>query len=138
MHGLGYDAFRDADEFRQHKQQKLQKQQQQQARRGANGASAAAGVKRARGVAFGTGALEDTDTLGYMEDYVQVGDMADMRLPKGVAREALAYEEHSESGGQCLRANRQQILMLHGKCKQEQTWRCITVVWWSRVHYAAP
>lgn len=37
---------------------------------GAKTGARSGGAKRARGVAFGTGALEETDTFGYMEDYV--------------------------------------------------------------------
>lgn len=40
-------------------------------------AEQAAARKRARGIAFGTGAAEETDTYGYMEDYVTADDSRD-------------------------------------------------------------
>jgi G patch domain-containing protein 1 len=103
LHGLGFDPFEGAEEFRTRKRQKLeagrvqaqadissglgfggqQRQQQQQ-------------QQRQREVAFGTGALEETDTMGYMEDYVD--HSADVMARKGQRQEIFAYEEASESG----------------------------------------
>lgn len=110
LHGLGFDPFEGAEEFRSHKRQKLDNSR---AQTGSLGAAAAgfsgfgaqrqqqqqqgSGQQRGRGVAFGTGALEETDTLGYMEDYVDTG--ADGMARKGQRQEIFAYEEASESGG---------------------------------------
>jgi G patch domain-containing protein 1 len=63
-----FDPFVGAEEFRAAKAGRQQQQGQGQGRGG--GAAAAAAKKRARGVAFGTGVLEESDTFGYMEDYV--------------------------------------------------------------------
>ena len=105
VHGLGFDPFRDAEEFRQHKRQKL-RATTAGGRGGGRGGAVKGGLlgasqgkgsgakrlgvlggvddedvdgdegcqqpkRRARGVAFGTGVLEETDTMGYMEDYVE-------------------------------------------------------------------
>lgn len=51
-----------AEEFRGAKRQRPEGKDQK--------AGQADGRKRQRGVAFGTGAAEETDTYGYMEDYV--------------------------------------------------------------------
>jgi G patch domain-containing protein 1 len=101
LHGLGFDPFEGAEEFRSRKRQNVeagrvqaqadggglgfraQRQQQQQ-------------QQRQRGVAFGTGALEETDTMGYVEDYVD--HSAELVARKGQRQEVFAYEEASESG----------------------------------------
>jgi G patch domain-containing protein 1 len=92
VHGLGFDPFEGAEEFRSRKRQKVEAgraaasgQQQQQRQQ-----------QQRRGVAFGTGVLEETDTLGYMEDYVDVGP--DVIARKGQRQEVFAYEEASQSG----------------------------------------
>ena len=54
----GLRCSQGAEDFRQAKRQKT----------GSSQAEDGAGKKR-RGIAFGTGALEDTDTFGYMDDY---------------------------------------------------------------------
>ncbi|GLI62024.1 hypothetical protein VaNZ11_004601, partial [Volvox africanus] len=84
LHGLGYDPFAGAEEFRQAaKRRKVAEglgpggNGGAAAEAGASGAAAkdrvaggAAAQRRGR-IAFGTGALEETDTFGYMEDYVE-------------------------------------------------------------------
>ncbi len=103
LHGLGYDPFQDAEEFRAARQQR---------RRGGGagagssgrgggrggGAEEAVGAKRGRGVAFGAGAGKDDDVCGVeFEDYVDEEQMAMGR--KGARRvEMFAYEDASESG----------------------------------------
>eukprot|EP00775_Hariotina_reticulata_P010080 gene10080-10235_t len=59
LHGLGFDPFEGAEEFRSRKRQK------------------------------------ESDTMGYMEDYVDTG--ADVMARKGQRQEVFAYEEASES-----------------------------------------
>ena len=101
-HGLGFDPYEGAEVFRAAKKRKLEEQ------RGAGGggflgrgltaAGGAAGGQaqgRTKGVAFGTGVLEDDDTLGLMlEDYVDPA--AAGAKPQ---REMYAYEDASDSGG---------------------------------------
>ncbi|GIL51209.1 hypothetical protein Vafri_7283 [Volvox africanus] len=84
LHGLGYDPFAGAEEFRQAaKRRKVAAglgpggNGGAAAEPGASGAASrdrvaggAAAQRRGR-IAFGTGALEETDTYGYMEDYVE-------------------------------------------------------------------
>ncbi|MEW5300889.1 MAG: hypothetical protein WDW36_003783 [Sanguina aurantia] len=99
LHGLGFDPFEDAEEFRNHRrprtdgpnagptgasqggsQPALMGTAGGQGRSGnAGGSGMFGGSAGAAGrggpsgggkIAFGTGALEETDTLGYMEDYV--------------------------------------------------------------------
>lgn len=101
LHGLGFDPFEGAEEFRSRKRQKLE------AARAATGSQAGeAGFSgsgrgqgsggRARGVVFGTGALEESDTLGYVEDYVDAD--ADIMASRGRRNEVFAFEEASDSG----------------------------------------
>lgn len=102
LHGLGFDPFEGAEEFRSRKRQKTEA-----ARAAAGGGQAGeAGFSgsgrgqrsgsRARGVAFGTGALEESDTLGYVEDYVDAD--ADIMASRGRRNEVFAFEEASDSG----------------------------------------
>lgn len=89
VHGLGFDPFEGADEFREQKlQRKGQQQQQQQAQAGGRGAE----KKRSRGVAFAAGALDagDNDTYGYMDDYVQED------MPRDKQLLAFSFEEVSD------------------------------------------
>lgn len=112
-HGLGFDPFEGAEEFRARKRQKQeasraavgglgsgssrQQQGQGQGAAGGFGPGGRGDGSRGRGVAFGTGALEDTDVLGYVEDYVDADAELLMRS-KGQRKEVYAYEEGSESG----------------------------------------
>lgn len=109
-HGLGFDPFEGAEEFRNRKRQKLDAARAAtgglSGQPGDSGFSAGAGGggrgrgsggnSRARGVAFGTGALEESDTLGYVEDYVDAD--ADIMAHKGRRNEVFAFEEGSDSG----------------------------------------
>lgn len=96
LHGLGYDPFAGAAVFAAARKRKLEEQ------RGTDGTSlTAAGAgqlaeKRARqrGVAFGTGVLEEDDVMGLMEDYVEAEGP-----PVGRRQEMFAWEDRSESGG---------------------------------------
>lgn len=54
VHGLGFDPFRGSKEFQKSKSERVQK----------------SNTKRPRGIAFGVGVLEETDTFGEMVDYV--------------------------------------------------------------------
>jgi G patch domain-containing protein 1 len=113
MHGLGFDPFEGAEEFRSRKRQK-----QEASRAAAGGLGAAGGSggqqrggsgsssfggglgvsgSRPRGAAFGTGALEEGDTLGYLDDYVDA-DAELLASHKGQRKEVFAYEEGSDSG----------------------------------------
>ncbi len=56
-----FENAQGAEEFRGAKRQRPEGDQK---------AGQADGTKKRRGVAFGTGAAEETDTYGYMEDYV--------------------------------------------------------------------
>eukprot|EP00873_Tetraselmis_striata_P037960 jgi/Tetstr1/458224/TSEL_044712.t1 len=60
LYGLGFDPYKDAEDFRALK------------RKGGGGDSGSGlpSTKRRRGVAFGTGVLEEFDTYGEEEDYV--------------------------------------------------------------------
>lgn len=72
QHGLGYDPFQGAEEFRAAARQEKKERQHEGAGVGALAALASnAAAKRSRGVAFGVGAVEeDDDTYGIMEDYI--------------------------------------------------------------------
>ncbi|KAL0047130.1 hypothetical protein WJX82_007461 [Trebouxia sp. C0006] len=59
LHGLGFDPFKDAEVFRKAKGA-LEPQSKQ----------AVTGAKSTRGVAFGSGAADEDDSYGMMEDYV--------------------------------------------------------------------
>jgi G patch domain-containing protein 1 len=102
LHGLGFDPFEGAEEFRSRKRQKVEAGRVQ-AQAGGSGLGFGGRQQRQqqqqrqRGVAFGTGALEETDTIGYMEDYVD--HSAELMAKKGQRQEIFAYEEASESGG---------------------------------------
>lgn len=61
--GLGYDPFQGAEEFRHAKQ------------RGEQSSHRSVRGRRTRGVAFGTGVLDEDDALGTMEDYVSTDAM---------------------------------------------------------------
>ncbi|KAK9830452.1 hypothetical protein WJX72_011851 [[Myrmecia] bisecta] len=63
VHGLGFDPYKGAEEFRAAKRMREEPVQNQ-------GAGPGGALKRSRGPAFGTGALEEDDTYGMMEDYV--------------------------------------------------------------------
>lgn len=91
LHGVGFDPFEGAEEFRSRKRQKVEA-----GRAAASGQQQGRQQQQQRGVAFGTGVLEESDTLGYMEDYVDTG--ADVMARKGQRQEVFAYEEASESG----------------------------------------
>lgn len=56
--GLGYDPFKGAEEFRHAGKKSLP------------GGEAHVKTRRPKGIAFGTGALEDPDDIGIIEDYV--------------------------------------------------------------------
>lgn len=61
LQGLGFDPFKDAEVFRRARgASELQ---------GKTTSAAAAGAKRTRGVAFGSGAADEDDSYGMMEDY---------------------------------------------------------------------
>ncbi|WIA14052.1 hypothetical protein OEZ85_002606 [Tetradesmus obliquus] len=100
LHGLGFDPFEGAEEFRSRKRQKVEAGRTQ-AQAGGSGAGFGGQQQRQqqqqrqRGVAFGTGALEETDTMGYLEDYVDAS--AELVARKGQRQEVFAYEEASES-----------------------------------------
>jgi hypothetical protein len=104
LHGLGFDPFEGAEEFRSRKRQKLDAARAQtgglgqagEAGFGGSGRGGGAGGSRARGVAFGTGAMEQSDTLGYVEDYVDAD--ADIMAHKGQRKEMFAFEEATDSG----------------------------------------
>lgn len=108
LHGLGFDPFEGAEEFRSRKRQKLEAARAATgglgragdagfggSGSGRGGGAGGAGSKQ-RGVAFGTGALEESDTLGYVEDYVDAD--ADIMAHKGRRNEMFAFEEASGSG----------------------------------------
>jgi G patch domain-containing protein 1 len=105
-HGLGYDPFREAEEFRAARA----------ARRGGGGGGGApggsagrgagggvggagAGAKRGRGMAFGVGVGDDDDVCAVeFEDYID--DEAASMGAKGARRQdVFAFEDASESGG---------------------------------------
>jgi G patch domain-containing protein 1 len=116
LHGLGFDPFEGAEEFRSRKRQKLDAARAAtgglshhaaaagggggfggSGGRGRGAAAAGGGGGRARGIAFGTGALEESDTLGYVEDYIDAD--ADVMADRGKRNEMFAFEEASDSGG---------------------------------------
>ncbi|PRW45437.1 G patch domain-containing TGH-like isoform X1 [Chlorella sorokiniana] len=71
VHGLGFDPFKDAEDFRRLKEQ---------AREAARPKAAGEGRKRRRGIAFGSGVLDDEDGYGEgatIEDYVTHDDVED-------------------------------------------------------------
>jgi G patch domain-containing protein 1 len=101
LHGLGFDPFEGAEEFRSRKRQKVEAGRVQAQADGSGsglgfGAQRQPQQQRQRGVAYGTGALEETDTMGYVEDYVD--HSAELVARKGQRQEVFAYEEASESG----------------------------------------
>jgi hypothetical protein len=60
-HGLGYDPFAGAEEFRNARTERY-----------AGFATDSATKKRERGIAFGVGALEEDDSYGILDDYVDM------------------------------------------------------------------
>ncbi|KAI3424986.1 hypothetical protein D9Q98_008367 [Chlorella vulgaris] len=77
VHGLAFDPFKAAEEFR-----RLKEQRQAAARPGADAAGGGQAGKRRRGIAFGSGALDDENEDGYgagvtLEDYVTHDDVGD-------------------------------------------------------------
>ncbi|KAL4855768.1 G patch domain-containing protein [Chlorella vulgaris] len=80
VHGLGFDPFKagvGAEDFR-----RLKEQRQAAARPGAAAAGGGQAGKRRRGIAFGSGALDDENEDGYgagvtLEDYVTHDDVGD-------------------------------------------------------------
>ncbi|KAL6759050.1 hypothetical protein V8C86DRAFT_1390599 [Haematococcus lacustris] len=78
QHGLGYDPFAGAEDFRAAKRQRQETSQQAlkaaaaaaSSKQGLGGGAGAGGTGRLRGVAF-AGVKEDTGMYGYMEDYVE-------------------------------------------------------------------
>ena len=79
-------ALQGAEDFRQAKRQKT----------GAARPEEAAGKKK-RGIAFGTGALEDTDTFGYMDDYTS----NDRHNLSSFSFEVASDEEDTDLPGRC-------------------------------------
>lgn len=65
-HGLGHDPFKGAAEFREAKRRRQDEER---------GRAAGALAKRRRGIAFGTGVMDEDDALGIMEDYVTHDDV---------------------------------------------------------------
>ena len=57
VQGLGFDPFRGSRAFERHKT--------------GEDASPKSSIKRSRGIAFGVGVLEETDTFGEIGDYVE-------------------------------------------------------------------
>lgn len=111
VHGLGFDPFEGAEEFRSRKRQKLDAARAATggmshtagggggfggSAGGGRGRGAAGAGGHARGIAFGTGALEESDTLGYVEDYIDAD--ADVMANRGKRNEMFAFEEASDSG----------------------------------------
>eukprot|EP00798_Chlamydomonas_sp_ICE-L_P006638 gene6638-3295_t len=116
LHGLGFDPFQDAEEFRQYRQDKLSLSNG--GGRGGAGSAEDKGKRRGPGLAFGTGVLDETDTLGYMDDYVDHAHEGPARqgfalLPGSRALElagqgfnfelALSDEEEEEDRGRSMR-----------------------------------
>ena len=71
VHGLGFDPFKDAEEFRAAATQR-QHQRNSNTRGGGGGGSMVGNnsAQRRRGVAFGTGVLDEDDSFGILDDYV--------------------------------------------------------------------
>lgn len=91
VHGIGYDPFKGAEEFRKAAQQH---HQQKYGGGGAGGsrmgtADQKNNSKRRRGVAFGSGVLDEDDTFGMMEDYVTHDDVESYEEVAGVDQEGL-------------------------------------------------
>ncbi|KAI8101557.1 hypothetical protein M9435_001661 [Picochlorum sp. BPE23] len=80
--GLGYDPFQGAEEFRHAKQRG--EQSAQQSGRG----------RRGRGVAFGTGVLDEDDALGTMEDYVSTDAMHQVEGIGGLDASGMPLSRH--------------------------------------------
>jgi G patch domain-containing protein 1 len=148
LHGLGFDPFEGAEEFRSRKRQKLEAARAATgglgragdagfggSSSGRGGGAGGAGSEQ-RGVAFGTGALEESDTLGYVEDYVDAD--ADIMAHKGRRNEMFAFEEASGSGETgllcwipaCLRLTGQQVPVDVDRCMSH----CVTEVFCSSTH----
>lgn len=102
LHGLGFDPFEGAEEFRSRKRQKLDAARaatgglSHTGEQGFGGSGSGAAGGKARGIAFGTGAMEESDTLGYMEDYIDAD--ADVMAHQGRRNEMFAFEEATDSG----------------------------------------
>jgi G patch domain-containing protein 1 len=83
VYGIGYDPFKGAEEFRA----------AAKIGGGRHPTTAATGNdqnnKRRRGVAFGTGVLDEDDTFGMMEDYVTHDDVESYEEIAGVDQEGL-------------------------------------------------
>ncbi|KAL4547919.1 hypothetical protein Ndes2526B_g07136 [Nannochloris sp. 'desiccata'] len=93
VHGIGYDPFKGAEEFRNAAQQ--HHQQKYGGGRGAGTTTADQknnknnNNKRRRGVAFGSGVLDEDDTFGMMEDYVTHDDVESYEEVAGLDQEGL-------------------------------------------------
>lgn len=109
LHGLGFDPFRGAEEFRAAQQQRRGGGAGGRGGEGGGGGAAgpAAGGKRGRGVAFGAGVGYDDDACGVeFEDYVD--EDAAALAAKGPRRlELLAYEDNSDSGARAREERRE-------------------------------
>eukprot|EP00889_Picochlorum_renovo_P003800 jgi/Picre1/30830/NNA_006190.t1 len=80
--GLGYDPFQGAEEFRHAKQ------------RGEQSAQRSGRGRRGRGVAFGTGVLDEDDALGTMEDYVSTDAMHQVEGIGGLDASGMPLSRH--------------------------------------------
>jgi hypothetical protein len=135
LHGLGFDPFEGAEEFRSRKRQKLDAaraatggmSQPGESGFGGSGRGRGAGAGKARGIAFGTGALEESDTLGYMEDYIDAD--ADVIANKGKRNEMFAFEEATESGERVGWAI-QLVVCQQKSCSYSPVAECLT---WSAI-----
>lgn len=90
VYGLGYDPFRGAEEFRlaQQRREEAAYPNAHSSGRGKGGRSAAGGgrggVIRQRGVAFGTGVMDEDDSFGILEDYVTHDDVESYEASAGL------------------------------------------------------
>lgn len=87
---MGFDPFKGAEEFRAAKRKRGGFEDEEAVGAGAPGAAAAA-ARRGRGVAFGAGVLDEDDSYGIMDDYV---DGPGGR--KGMAFEIMDVEDDDE------------------------------------------
>jgi G patch domain-containing protein 1 len=128
LHSLGFDPFEGAEEFRSRKRRKLDAARaatggmSQQGESGFSGRGRGAGTGKARGIAFGTGALEESDTLGYMEDYIDTD--ADVIAKKSKRNEVFAFEEASDSG-ECLGCAVQVVACVCWPVRQQGWSECV-------------
>ena len=91
VYGLGYDPFRGAEEFRIAQERRTEAARPSRGRGPGSSAGADRGGRplRQRGVAFGSGVLDEDDSYGILEDYVTHDDVESYEEAAGMDNEGM-------------------------------------------------